>query len=132
MTARLLLDTHVVVRWLCDAKRLSREQLRAIDQCERRGEPLDVSAITLLEVAILARAGELRIEGLLEEFLETLDRKPFRILPLTPAVAFEAGSLRSLKDPADRVIAATARVHGLQLVTSDERIVASSVVRTVT
>jgi len=132
VTARLLLDTHVVVRWLCDAKRLSREQLRAIDQCERRGEPLDVSAITLLEVAILARAGELRIEGLLEEFLETLDRKPFRILPLTPAVAFEAGSLRSLKDPADRVIAATARVHGLQLVTSDERIVASSVVRTVT
>ncbi len=132
MTARLLLDTHVVVRWLCDAKRLSREQLRAIDQCERRGEPLGVSAITLLEVAILARAGELRIEGLLEEFLETLDRKPFRILPLTPAVAFEAGSLRSLKDPADRVIAATARVHGLQLVTSDERIVASSVVRTVT
>jgi PIN domain nuclease of toxin-antitoxin system len=132
VTARLLLDTHVVVRWLCDAKRLTREQQRVIDQCERRGEHLGVSAITLLEVAILARAGELRIEGQLEEFLETLDRKPFRILPLTPAVAFEAGSLRSLKDPADRLIAATARVHGLQLVTSDERIVASDVVRTVT
>jgi PIN domain nuclease of toxin-antitoxin system len=131
VSVRLLLDTHIVVRWLCDAKRLSGAQHRAINQCERRGEPLGVSAISLLEIAVLAREGELRIDGSVEEFLESLDRKPFRILPLTPAVAFEAGSLRLLKDPADRVIAATARVHGLRLVTSDERVVASCLVSTV-
>jgi PIN domain nuclease of toxin-antitoxin system len=85
----------------------------------------------LLEIAVLVRAGELEIDGQLDEFLDSLDRSPFQVLPLTPAVAFEAGSLEILKDPADRAVAATARIHGLRLVTSDSRIIDSNLVSTI-
>jgi PIN domain nuclease of toxin-antitoxin system len=50
------------------------------------------------------------------------------VLPLTYEVALEVASLAALRDPADRAIAATARVHRLRLVTSDLRIVASGLV----
>jgi PIN domain nuclease of toxin-antitoxin system len=49
----------------------------------------------------------------------------FRILPITTEVALEVASLRRLKDPADRIIVATARVHRFKLVTSDQRIIDS-------
>ena len=52
----------------------------------------------------------------------------FCLLPLTYEVAVDAASLESLRDPADRTIAATARVHRLRLVTSDQRIVESGLV----
>ncbi|MBZ5621995.1 MAG: hypothetical protein LAQ69_25200 [Acidobacteriia bacterium] len=49
----LLLDTHVLVRWLVEPKRLSRDQVRALRSAVRRGEPLTLSAITLIEIALL-------------------------------------------------------------------------------
>jgi PIN domain nuclease of toxin-antitoxin system len=52
----------------------------------------------------------------------------FRILPITIPIAAEAGRLSVLRDPADRAIVATARVHGLRLLTSDQRIIASKLV----
>jgi PIN domain nuclease of toxin-antitoxin system len=52
----------------------------------------------------------------------------FRILPLTYEVALDVASLSVLRDPADRAIAGTARVHRLRLVTSDQRIIESKLV----
>jgi PIN domain nuclease of toxin-antitoxin system len=52
----------------------------------------------------------------------------FHILPLTYEVATEAASLANPRDPADRAIVATARVHRLRLVTSDQRIIESKLV----
>jgi PIN domain nuclease of toxin-antitoxin system len=49
----------------------------------------------------------------------------FRVLPLTYEIASEVASLGVLRDPADRTIVATARIHRLQLVTSDQRIIES-------
>jgi PIN domain nuclease of toxin-antitoxin system len=43
-------------------------------------------------------------------------------------VALDVAALRVLRDPADRAIAATARVHRLRLVTSDQRIIESKLV----
>lgn len=131
VSALLLLDTHIVMRWISDSRRLSRAQLRAIESSSRRREPLAISAITLLEIAMHVRDGKIELDGPLDEFLETLTESPFLLLALSPAVAFEAGSLKPLKDPADRVIAATARVHGLRLVTSDQRIIESNLVSTI-
>ena len=66
------------------------------------------------------------------EFLESLEENPiYQIIPVSAAIAAEAGSLRMLVDPSDRVIAATARVHGLRLVTSDQRIIDSNLVSTI-
>ena len=69
----------------------------------------------------------------LDEFFEELQANPlFRVLPLSYEVALEVASLGSaLSDPADRVIVATARVHRLRLMTSDQRIVESRLVAVV-
>jgi len=125
---RFLLDTHVVVRWLMESKKLSREQTRSLMEAIRRGEPLALSAVTLVELAVLTSEGRLRIS--LEDIFDELRANPlFRVFPLTYEIASEVASLgRVLRDPADRAIVATARVHRLRLVTSDQRIIESKLV----
>ena len=127
---RLLLDTHILLRWLIDSKRLSRPQSRAIEEAMRRGEPVAVSAITLLEIAMLAHDGVIDISASVDEFFETaLAGNPAIILiPLSYGIASLAGGLKPLRDPADRTIVATALVHKLRLVTSDSRIIESDLV----
>ncbi|MBZ5609954.1 MAG: type II toxin-antitoxin system VapC family toxin [Acidobacteriia bacterium] len=129
MLPQLLLDTHVVVRWMIDDKKLSREQSRVLEGAVRRAEPVALSAISLLEIAVLKSEGKLRLRSTLDEFLgEMQTSELFQILPLTYEVASGAGALGALKDPADRAIVATAQVHRLRLVTSDLRIIESKLV----
>jgi PIN domain nuclease of toxin-antitoxin system len=124
---RFLLDTHVVVRWLIDIKRLSRSQFRVLETAVLRAEPVAISAISLMEIAILVSDG--RIKSSLDELFEQLQANPvFRIFPLTYEIAAEIAYLGSLRDPVDRTIVATARVHRLHLVTSDQRIIESNLV----
>ena len=128
-----MLDTHILVRWLADPKRLSREQARILNEVIRRRETVGISAITLLEVAILSRDGPLRMKLSMDDVFSELEASPvFRILPLTIEIAKEVSSLgAALRDPADRVIVATARVHGLRLLTADRRIIESNFISAV-
>ena len=82
---------------------------------------------------MLFNSGLLRIRLSLDEIFEELETNPsFHILPLTIEIAKETSFLGStLRDPADRVIVATARVHGLRLLTSDQRVIESKVVSAV-
>ena len=130
MLPRLLLDTHVVIRWLVEAKRLSREQVRVLEGAVRRTEPVAYSALSLLEIAVLTSEGKLTLKRPVSDFIEALQANPvFRVLPFTDEIASEVTSLgTSLRDPADRAIVATARVHRLRLVTSDQRIIESKLV----
>jgi PIN domain nuclease of toxin-antitoxin system len=126
---RFLLDTHIVIRWLIDDRKLSRGQFRALQAAMRRLEPVGLSAVSLVEMAILNGQGKLRLHGSLIEFFADMQAKPaFTVLPVTYEIAAEAGSLHGLRDPADRAIVATARVHRLSLVTSDQRIIESGLV----
>jgi PIN domain nuclease of toxin-antitoxin system len=127
---RLLLDTHILVWWLALPKKLSREQLRVMRDAMHRNEALAISAITLLEMAVLFGPGSIRSAIPLEQLLGELEASPvFEILPLTISIAAEVAAIgASLRDPADRTIVATARVHKLKLVTSDERIIESKLV----
>ncbi len=129
VATRLLLDTHVVIRWLADPKKLSRDQKRALDLSISRAEPFGVSAITLLELALLARQRS-RLAAEPHEILQALEAGPeFLIVPLSFAVADEVASMgTSLRDFGDRTIVATARVHHLRLLTSDQRIIQSKLV----
>lgn len=124
------MDTHVLIRWLGDPKRLSREQARILNDAVRRPEAVAISAITLLEIAMLFSSGLLRNRLSLDEIFDEVEANPsFHILPLTIEVAKEISFLGSiLRDPADRVIVATTRVHGLRLLTSDQRIIESKLV----
>ena len=129
MTSRFLLDTHILIRYRSDPKRLSREQTRVIDEAIERHEAVAVSAITPLEIALLDREGSIRTKISMDELFSTLEENPsFVILPLTIDIAREVSYLGALRDPSDRVIVATARVHGLRLLTSDQRILDSNVV----
>jgi PIN domain nuclease of toxin-antitoxin system len=127
---RLLLDTHVAVRWLIDPKKLSREQNQVLKEVTRRAEPVTLSAMSLLEMAVLSNQGRLKLKISLNQLFEDLQANPLmRVLPLTYEIAQEIGSMGSvLRDPADRAIVATARVHRLRLVTSDQRIIESKLV----
>ena len=129
MAPRLLLDTHVLIRWLIEDRKLSRTQKRALELAVQRGEPIALSAISLLEIAVLASGDRPAVKLPLDDFFKDLNSNPiFRVFPLTYEVALELASLSVLRDPADRAIVATARVHRLRLVTSDERIIASQLV----
>jgi PIN domain nuclease of toxin-antitoxin system len=91
-----------------------------------------MSAFTLLEITILASEGRLSFTAGLDEFFAELQANPvFRVLPLTYEIAAEVAVLASLREPADRAITATARVHRLRLVTSDRRIIESNLVAVV-
>jgi PIN domain nuclease of toxin-antitoxin system len=126
------LDTHILIRWLFEAKKLSRTQLQALELAVRRGEPVALSAISLLETAVLSSGEKPALRVSLEALFQDLNSNPvFRILPLTYEVALEVASLGVLRDPADRTIVATARVHRLRLVTSDQRIIQSQLVQVV-
>jgi PIN domain nuclease of toxin-antitoxin system len=132
LTPRFLLDTHILIRWRADPKRLSRQQARVMDEADRRVEIMAISAFTLVELTTLSLDKAFRTNAGVDELLDALETSPtISILPITVAIAREARTLRILRDPADQFIAATARVHGLRLITSDQRIIESNVVSTV-
>jgi len=132
LTPRFLLDTHVVVRWLADPRRLSRDQTRILTEVIQRRESVAVSAITLLELALLSGENIIRLKLNVDEVFAELEASPvFRIFPITVDIAREVSLLAALRDPADRVIVATARLHGLRLLTSDHRIIESNFVSVV-
>jgi PIN domain nuclease of toxin-antitoxin system len=126
---RYLIDTQVLVRWLHEPRRLSREQDGTIRAAQRRGESFAVCAVTLLEIATVFGKGSTRTTVPAEILLSQLDSPQIDILPITIAIASEVASIGEfLRDPADRAIVATARVHGLTLITSDQRIISSKLV----
>jgi len=127
---RVLIDTHIFLRWISEPQRLSREQTRILSEITRRREPFAISDITLVEIAFFSSAGPIRLKLSLNEIFSALESAPsLRILPMTIDIAREVSFLvNALRDPGDCVIVATARVHGLRLLTSDRRIIESNTV----
>jgi PIN domain nuclease of toxin-antitoxin system len=127
----ILLDSHVLIWAVADSKRLSKAAASAIRRA-RRGDGLAVSAITAYEVAWQIASGRIQGYGTVEtsvlRFLEGVTMRP-----ITPEIAALAAQFPEdyPRDPADRIIGATARAEGLTLVTRDERIRRSPLIRTV-
>jgi len=121
----LLLDTHILLWWRSEPAKLSVGQAEALLECERGNQPVAISAITLWELAKLVERGRRQIEIPLREWLEEIETHPrLRVLPLTARIIAESTQLGEgfHNDPADQLIVATARCHGLRLVTANERI----------
>ena len=116
-----------MIRWLSEPRKLSREQNRVIEDVERRGGSVGVSAFSLLEIVLLAEGRKRIAAGVNELFDELETNATIRIMPFT-----EVGEMAvmgySLRDPGDRVIVATARVHSMRLLTADQRIIDSNLV----
>ena len=127
-----LLDTHVLIWWLGDQDRLSHAQ-REVVSTARAGSPLVVSDISLWEVAMLHGLGRIHLTIPLREWLEKAVAPPLvRRQGISPAIASELASLPDSfhRDPADRILVATARVLGMTLLTRDRRIVDAALVDT--
>jgi PIN domain nuclease of toxin-antitoxin system len=77
----------------------------------QRGEPLALSAVTLLELAVLFGEGGTRLRVPVQELFAALDPgSGFQVVPLDVEIASEVAALGdALRDPADRAIVATAR-----------------------
>ena len=131
MTA--LLDTHILIWWLNDASRLSRKQREVVDSASA-DSPLLVSDISLWEVATLCDLGRIRLAVPLREWLDKAVAPPLvRRQGISPAIAAELAALPDSfhRDPADRILVATARVLGATLLTHDRRIIEANLVETV-
>jgi len=128
----ILLDTHVVI-WLAqNQQRISSRARDAINGTREGGHGLAVSSMTLLELARLASQKRIEFEPNLEDFLLDVERR-FAVLPITGRICVRAFEFPASypKDPADRVIGATAIIEGLDLVTADQAIRQSKAVSTI-
>ena len=118
---KLLLDTHIWLWALLDPDKLSRKVRAAI---ENRSNELWLSAISIWECVVLAEKGRLLLREPFDHwFAQSMTALPIHEAPLTFEIApatREAGLPH--RDPADRFLAATAKVFELTLVTADQRL----------
>jgi PIN domain nuclease of toxin-antitoxin system len=128
----ILLDTHVVV-WLAgEEHRLSSKAKTAVDDARQTEQGLAISDFTLYELSTLYHKKQFTLAISPESFLSEVERR-FVVLPITTRICVGALSLPASypKDPADRIIGATALVEGLTLVTADAQIRKSRAVPTI-
>lgn len=128
-----LLDTHVLIWWLQDPALLSPAQKRVTDEAGKES-PLRVSDISLWEIATLHSLGRIRLAIPVREWLEKAVAPPLvRRHGISPAIAAEVARLPDSfhRDPADRILVATARILGATLLTHDRRIQESGLAETV-
>ena len=127
----ILLDTHVLAWASENPNRLSRAASSEIRRA-RRGSGLAISAITLWELSWQISRGRIQAGGTIEATVQKMV-EGVTILPITPEIAALATQFPDdyPRDPADRIIGATARAGGMTLVTRDERIRKSPLIWTV-
>jgi PIN domain nuclease of toxin-antitoxin system len=131
-TLLILVDTHVVVWLAFDQSQISSKARAAIDEARGLRDGLAISDFTLFEVGTLASRGRIHLGISLESFLQEVETR-FVVFPITGRACARAMGFPSTfpKDPADRIIVATALVEGLSLITADRDIRRSKVVSTI-
>ena len=114
---RLLLDTHVLLWWLCDDENLGSHATQLI--ADARNE-IFISAATTWEIAIKKNKGLLEAPDDMDRIVED---EGFSKLPISLFHSEKAGSLPEIhRDPFDRMLVAQAQAEGLEIMTADPEI----------
>lgn len=118
---KLLLDTHIWLWGLLEPERLSPSVRAALQSPDNE---LWLSPISVWEALLLVERGRLSVSVAPTDWVQQMVRAiPRREAPLTHDIALMSRRLSlAHQDPADRFLAATAKVLGLTLVTADERL----------
>lgn len=123
---KLLLDTHIWLWALLEPSRLSRDVREALQSPDAE---LWLSPVSVWEAALLAERGRIGVMSDAPDWVRSMIAAlPCREAVLTNEIAIVSRSFAlDHQDPADRFLAATARVLELTLVTADERLIGSTV-----
>lgn len=121
---RLLLDTHIWIWSLSNVKLLGKRTLQALQSDKNE---LWLSPISIWEFLILAEKKRILLEMDARNWIQqAMERAPMKEAPLSHEIAMESRSITlPHQDPADRFLAATAKVLDLTLVTADDRLIDS-------
>jgi len=123
----LLLDTHIWIWFqLGDSTKISASVRRELETSQQVSR-LFLSAVSVLEVARLVMEGTVDLGQSIDHFVNIAEHAPgFEIILLRHRILIESTRLPGTihRDPSDRIIVATAREHGLTLITRDKEILA--------
>jgi PIN domain nuclease of toxin-antitoxin system len=127
----ILLDTHVLIWMVNDPAQLSKRAEQTIREAGKDGG-LAISAMSVWEMAYLAARGRINPSGTVEAFVRKITAR-VAIQPITIEIAVIASQFPATypADPTDKLIGATALAEGMMLVTADQKILQSGVVRTI-
>jgi PIN domain nuclease of toxin-antitoxin system len=119
----ILLDTHVVAWLAFDPDRISKNAKAAILKARSKAQGLAISDISLFELARLSAKRRLEMTISIESFLLDVEDR-FIVIPVRARIGLRTIALPSSypRDPADRIIGATALVEGCKLLTADQMI----------
>ena len=129
----ILLDTHVLVWMVTNPGKLSRVAVREIRKAQLEGG-YAIASISLWELASLYARGRLRTSGTIEASIrEIVEKAAINVIEISAEIAGLAMAFPESypKDPCDRLIGATARALGIALLTQDERLLDSPLVRAI-
>jgi len=125
MNDALLLDTHIAL-WLDSGdEQLRRSTRTLIDDCRQRSGTIFLSAVSAWEIAVLVDKEyielDLTVDRWVARFLARPGVEPLKLDHRTASLAYPLDHLDS-RDPADRLLVASAIALGCPLVTYDDRI----------
>lgn len=121
MRPGLLLDTCAAL-WIAEDADIDEAAVAALDEAADNGDPVLVSPVTAWEVGMLVARHRISLAiGPLDWFERLLATGSVELAPMSPSVLVASSFLpgSTLRDPADRIIAATARDGGHRLLTRD-------------
>jgi PIN domain nuclease of toxin-antitoxin system len=117
----ILLDTHIWVWWVQGDRRLTQHHQDCIQQ---QTDGLGLSIFSCWEVAKLVEVNRLVLPRSVDEWFEVALAYPrVQLLSLTLPIIIQSTQLTGFhRDPADQIIVATAIVHGMSILTADEKV----------
>jgi PIN domain nuclease of toxin-antitoxin system len=126
----VLVDSHVIVWHLSQPSKLSPSAQRSIEEAEQTGQPIYISAISIVEICYLVERGKILAE-VLDTLVDAIDsaETSYVLYPRNREVAIGLREVprEHVPDMPDRIIASTALHLGIPLVTKDEKLLASAV-----
>jgi PIN domain nuclease of toxin-antitoxin system len=130
----IVADTHAIIWYLVEPERLSQVALDALEGAIAAGEPVYVSAISLIEICYLIEKRRIASD-LLQRILAVLNEPDpsLIVVPIDLAISIVVQNIDrdTVPDMPDRIIAATALHLNLPLVTRDRKIQASQSIITI-